>query len=51
MTAIRLHPRSDIVAMSTVPIGKRALVVDDDEAVLRLMTHWLTRAGYAVIPC
>jgi len=46
-----LHPHSDIVAMSTVPIGKRALVVDDDEAVLRLMTHWLTRAGYAVVPC
>jgi DNA-binding NtrC family response regulator len=37
--------------MSTVPIGKRALVVDDDEAVLRLMTHWLTRAGYTVVPC
>jgi DNA-binding response OmpR family regulator len=46
-----LHPHSDIVAMSTVPIGKRALVVDDDASVLRLMTHWLTRAGYAVVPC
>jgi DNA-binding NtrC family response regulator len=37
--------------MSTVPIGKRAVVVDDDASVLRLMTHWLKRAGYAVVPC
>jgi DNA-binding NtrC family response regulator len=31
--------------------GKRVLVVDDDQALLRMIEHWLTASGYAVEIC
>lgn len=36
-----------IIAAQTTP--KRVLVVDDDEAMLRLITSWVTAAGYDVV--
>jgi DNA-binding NtrC family response regulator len=36
-----------IIAAQTTP--KRVLVVDDDEAMLRLITSWVTAAGHDVV--
>jgi DNA-binding NtrC family response regulator len=37
--------------MTAAHTGKQVLVVDDDRAVLRLLSQWLTGAGYAVVAC
>ncbi len=35
-------------ADSTLPANPRVLLVDDDPAMLRLLAHWLEKAGYRV---
>jgi len=37
--------------LTASPAGKMVLVVDDDRAVLGLIVHWLTAAGFSVVAC
>jgi len=37
--------------VTTVPLTKQILIVDDDPVLLHLVCKWLTDAGYTVIGC
>ena len=37
--------------MTASRTGKHVLIVDDDRAILGLVEHWLTAAGYSVVAC
>ena len=37
--------------MTTVPLTKQILIVDDDRTLLDLVRKWLADAGYTVVTC
>ena len=37
--------------MKETPSGRQVLLVDDDHALLRLVSQWLTGGGFSVIAC
>jgi DNA-binding response OmpR family regulator len=37
--------------VTTLPLAKHALIVDDDRALLGLVREWLAGAGYTVVVC